>query len=102
MADSQRCESFGDRFRFEHHAFATAEWAIIDGAVAVVGKVAQIVNADRYQTLGPRTAHDAVLKYPGKEAGKDGDNLETHTWSDNIGESKSCTSLPEAFCGTLE
>src|SRR6185312_9755726 len=76
--DSQRCESFGNRFRFEHHAFSTAEWAIINGAVAVVGKIAQIRNADRYQALGLRTAHDAVLKYPSKEAGEDGNNFETH------------------------
>jgi len=46
--------------------------------MAVVGKVAQIVDAHLDQALGQRTAQDSVLEDAREEAGKDGDDLEAH------------------------
>jgi hypothetical protein len=46
--------------------------------MAVVGKVAEIVNAHFYQPLGQRAAQDSILEDARKEAGKDSDDLESH------------------------
>ena len=77
--DSDGVQGCGDGFGLEHHAFAAAEGSVIDRAVTVVGKGAQIVDAYLDETLGERTAQDAVFKDAREEAGKDGDDLKAHT-----------------------
>ncbi len=42
----QRVEAVEDGFGLEDHAFAAAEGPVVDGAVAVVGKGAEVVGAD--------------------------------------------------------
>jgi hypothetical protein len=41
---SQRFNTFKDRFRLQHHAFAAAKWAVIHGLVAIMRKRPQIVD----------------------------------------------------------
>ena len=77
--DAERGEGFGEGFGFEHHAFTAAEGTIIDGAMAVVGEVAQIERFHRHQSLGLGAAHDAVLEDAGEEGWKDGDDVKAHT-----------------------
>ena len=63
---------------FQHHALAAAEGPVVDGAVPVVGKRAQIVHRYTHQSLGLGAAEDAVLEEAGEESGKDGDDVEAH------------------------
>ena len=78
--DAERGQGLGQRLGLQHHAFAAAEGAVVDGAMAVVGEVAQIVDAHLDQSFGQRAAQNAVLEDAGEEAGKDGDDLKAHTF----------------------
>jgi len=76
---AQSAERLGQRLGLEHHTFTAAERTIVDGAVSVVSKVAQVMGFNGHQSLGLGAAHNAVLKDAGKEAGEDGDDVELHT-----------------------
>src|ERR1051326_8845643 len=76
--DTQRLDTFEDRLRLQHHTFAAAKRTIIDGLVTVLGKRAQVMNRDIYQSLLPRTTQYAEIEWPAKEVGKDGDDVEAH------------------------
>ena len=76
--NAQRAQRLCQRFRLQYHTFAAAKGTVVHGAVPVVRKCAQIVNADRNQPLGQRPPHDSVLEDAGKELRKDGNDLETH------------------------
>ena len=48
------------RLGLKHHAFAAAEGPVVDGAMPVVGVVAQVVHVHLDQLRGKRSAQDAV------------------------------------------
>jgi len=77
--DAQGREGFGQGLGFQNHAFSPTERTVVDGAMPVVGEVAQIVNADHDQFLSQRAAQDAVLKDAGEECREYGDDLKAHT-----------------------
>ena len=76
--DGQRLDGFGERFRFEHHAFAASKGTVVDGAVAVVGEAAQVVHGDADRPGGEGAGDDSVFQDAGEEARKDGDDVELH------------------------
>src|SRR5690348_17750876 len=49
--------AFKNRFRLQNHALAAAKGAVVHGAVAVVGEVAQVKNADLRQSGLARPPH---------------------------------------------
>jgi hypothetical protein len=77
-SDAEGGEGEGKRLGLEDHAFAAAEGAVVDGAVAVVGEGAEIVDMDGHQSFALGAAHDAVLEDALEEGGEDGDDVETH------------------------
>jgi len=66
------------RLGFQHHAFAAAEWAVIDGTMAVVREGAQVVRAHIHETSLARPAHDPVIERTGKKFREYRDDLELH------------------------
>src|ERR1017187_6002916 len=74
----QRFHCLGQRPGLQHHAFASAERTIVDGAMPVMRKVAQVVHAHHHQPLDLRAPHNAVLKNSRKESWKDGDDFKPH------------------------
>ncbi len=71
VLDVQSFNTFKDRFRLQHHAFAASEGAVIHGAVPVVRKSPQIVDFDRCQTRFPGPANNAIIQRPAKKVRKD-------------------------------
>ena len=67
-----------NRCGFEQHAFTSAERAIVDGAMAVFGELAQILDIYIDQAGFAGTAEDAVVERADKKFGKDGDEVEAH------------------------
>jgi hypothetical protein len=71
-------EGFVDGLGLQDHAFAAAEGAVVYGAVAVVGEVAEVegVGAGQPRAKGPR--NDAKIEWAAKKVGKDGEDVEAH------------------------
>ena len=43
---AERFDALKEGFRLEDHAFATAERAVVNGSVAIVGELAKVVGSD--------------------------------------------------------
>ncbi len=67
---------FKDRLAFEEHAFPAPERAVVDGAVAVVGPIAEVVDFDIEETVAAGAGDDAVVDRAGEEAGEDREDVE--------------------------
>ena len=76
--DAKGFDALEDGLRLEDHAFAATEGAVVDGAVAVVGPVAEVVRVDGGKAGAERALEDAVAERALKEAGKEGDEVEAH------------------------
>ena len=50
MRAEQRFDGLEQRLRFQHHAFAAAERAVVHGAMAIVREGAQVVHAHVHQS----------------------------------------------------
>jgi hypothetical protein len=74
----QRFKRRRKRLRLQHHSLAAAKRPVVHGAMAIVRKRPQIVDAHLDQPLGQRSAHDAVLENAGEESRKDSDDVEAH------------------------
>jgi len=74
----ERFDGFKQRFWLEDHAFAAAEGAIVDGAMAVFGEFAQVLNVDVDDLGFAGATHDAVFEGAAEELGEDGDQVEAH------------------------
>jgi len=98
--DTEALERFGKRFRFQDHAFAAAERAIVHSAVAVVSELAQIEDANRDKGIGLGAAHDAVLEKARKESREDGENVEAHGYTELMIEG-ACDCREIRACGRL-
>src|SRR5215468_8535575 len=62
----ERFDGFKERFGLEDHAFTPAEGAIINGAMAVSGESAQVLDVDVDDTGFAGAAHDAVFEGAGE------------------------------------
>jgi hypothetical protein len=71
-------KGFKQWFGAHDHAWAAAEGRIIDGAMAVVGVVAEIVNLDMGETRSLGTTDDACTKYGLEHFREDGDDVNFH------------------------
>ena len=58
------------RLRFHHHALAAPEGTVIDGAMAVMRKAAEIVHVDLDEPVRKRALNDAVGENACKKSGK--------------------------------
>ena len=76
--DAERLDALKDGLRLEDHALATAEGAVVNGAMAVVGPVAEVMGVDRRKAGAQRALEDAVAERALEEAGKEGDEVEAH------------------------
>jgi hypothetical protein len=72
-------QCFSQRLRLENHPLAAAKWPVVNRPVAVMRKVAQVVDIDLDQFSGERAAHDSMLKKAAKEPRKDCDDVKAHT-----------------------
>ena len=70
-----------NRLGLHDHAFAAAEWAVIDGAVTIMGEVAQVVHGDVDELRLTRAAHDAVIEGPAKKVRENRDHVKMHGWN---------------------
>ena len=70
-------ERLGPRLRLHHHAGAPAVRGVVDGAVAVVGEVAQVVDADVEQAVLARLADERQVER-GEVVGEDRDDVDAH------------------------
>ena len=59
-----------DDIRTQHHARATAEWRVIDGAMPIVGKVADVDDVQPTSRPLPKPGRQRLTKRPGKHGGK--------------------------------
>ena len=82
--DAERFERFSDGLRLQHHAFTAAKGPVIHSPMPVMRKRSQIVYGHFDKAFGNGPAQDSILKETGKEAGKDGDDLEAHAALDDI------------------
>ena len=71
-------EAVKDRLGLEDHAFAAAKWAVVHGAVAVVGKSAEVVGVEVDEPCADGSSDDAVIERAGEERREDGDEVEAH------------------------
>lgn len=67
-----------DRFGFEQHSLAAAEGTVVDGAMAVIGPLAEVMGMEFEQSGGGGFGDDAVVKGTAEEIRKDGENVELH------------------------
>ncbi len=72
-------EGVEDGLGLEDHAFSTAEGAIVDGAVTVVGEGTEVVGGDVDLSGSDGAAEDSVLERGGEEVGKDGEDVNVHS-----------------------
>src|SRR5208282_6627327 len=77
------------RLRLQNHALAAAERAIVHGAMAVVGGLAQVVHAHLDETRLAGPADDSMLERAGEEAGENRDDVETERHSQGFLEGES-------------
>ncbi len=80
----QRLQTFKERFRLQHHAFAAAERAVIHGAVLVVRKLPQVVDFDFRQAHLAGPAGNSVIQWSLKEAGKNRQDIGFHLDLQNL------------------
>jgi hypothetical protein len=76
--DAERLEALEDGLGLEDHAFAAAEGAVVDGAMAIMGEGAEVVGVGLCLTLAECTLEDAVIEGATEELGKDSDDVEAH------------------------
>ncbi len=76
--DGEGFDSLGEGFGLENHALAAAKGAVVDGAVAVVGEAAKVVDVDGDQPSGDGPAEDAMAEDGGEKVGENGDQIEAH------------------------
>ena len=81
--EGQGLEAVEDGLGFEDHALAAAEGTVVDGAVTVVGKGAEVVDVGAGQAGAERArdhavAQDALVGEGAEEVGKDGEDVEAH------------------------
>jgi len=74
-------DRFKQRLRFQHHTFAAAEWAVVDGAMAILGELAQILNMNLRDAGFARAANNAVIERPGEKFREDSDEVEAHRFA---------------------
>jgi hypothetical protein len=74
----ERFDCFEEWFGLKNHTFAAAEGAIVDGAMAVFGEFAQILDVDVDDGGFAGATDDAVLERAGEEFGEDGNQVEAH------------------------
>ena len=67
-----------DRLRPHHHPGPTAERRVVDGAVAVVGVVARIVQPQVDHTPLPGAADEREVERPGEVVGEDREDVDAH------------------------
>jgi hypothetical protein len=79
--DAQRLDAIEDGFGLEHHAFAAAEGAVVDGAVTVMRKGAEVVGVRFRKAFTEGARDDSELKRTNKEVREDGDDVEAHKGS---------------------
>ena len=77
-AARERFDSLEQRLRFQHHAFAAAERAVVHGAMAVVRERAQVVHAHVHQASFARAPHDSVIERTGKKIRENGYDVKLH------------------------
>jgi hypothetical protein len=65
-----------NRFRFQHHSVATAEWPIINDVMLIAGPLPQIVRIYLNQTGFSRTSNNSVIDNITKELGKNRDDID--------------------------
>jgi hypothetical protein len=70
ILSAERLDALEDGLGLEDHAFAAAERAVVDGAMAVVGEVAQVVGGDLDCAGGDGPAEDSVVERAREEAGE--------------------------------
>jgi hypothetical protein len=76
--DAEGLEALEDGLRLEDHAFAAAEGAVVDGAMAIMGEGAEVVSMGLCLTLAECALENAVVEGATEELGKDGDDVEAH------------------------
>ena len=76
--DAEGVDALEDGLRLEDHALATAEGAVVDGAMTVVGPVAEVVSVNRGEVGAEGALEDAVAERALEEAGKEGDEVKAH------------------------
>jgi hypothetical protein len=74
----KRFSCLKQRFRLKNHPFATSEWPVVNGSVAVLGKFPQILNVNLNDAVLLSTAQNSVLERPSKELREYGDQIESH------------------------
>jgi hypothetical protein len=74
----KRFDGLEQRLGFQQHAFAAAERAVIDGAMAVVREGAQVVHVNVHETRLARPPHDSVIQRACKKFRENRDDLELH------------------------
>ncbi len=74
----ERFDCFKKRLGLEDHAFAAAERAVVDGAVAVLRELAQVLDVNLHDAGFGGAANDAVLQRTSEEFRKDSDEVEAH------------------------
>jgi hypothetical protein len=72
----QRIHTRKKRFRLEDHAFAAAKRAVIHSTMAIAGVNPQVANLNHHQPRFARPANDAVVQWPAKKIGEDGDEVD--------------------------
>ena len=78
----ERIHSFENRLGLHHHALAASKRPVIDGAMAVVREVAQIVNVCFDEPRFARTPDDAVIERPREEFRENCDDVKAHDFGD--------------------
>jgi hypothetical protein len=74
----QRFDGLEKRFGLEDHAFAAAEGTIINGAMAILGEFAEILDVNLDETRFSGAAEDAVVQRANEELRKNRDEIEAH------------------------
>ena len=74
----ERLHSLKKRLRFQHHAFAAAERPVVHGAVAIFGKVAQVLHVNFDDSRFARAADNPVIERTVEELGENRNQIEAH------------------------
>jgi hypothetical protein len=77
-ASEKRFDGVEKGLGLQHHAFAAAKRAIIDGAVAVLGKYAKVLYLDADDAGLARATKDSMVEWASKKFRKNRDKVEAH------------------------
>lgn len=69
-------DGFKDGFALQEHAFPAPERSVVDGAMAVVGPVAEVVELDVEEAGFTGSVNDAMVERAAEEVREDGENVE--------------------------